>query len=72
MIAFLEQDMRFLAPVCEGDTVRCEFEVQSASPGRDPRRGVLRLAVHLLDARGDVLAEGHHAYLIATRPRENA
>jgi 3-hydroxybutyryl-CoA dehydratase len=72
MIAFLEQDMRFLAPVCEGDTLRCEFEVQSATPGRDPRRGVLRLSVHLLDARGNRLAEGHHAYLIATRPRENA
>jgi 3-hydroxybutyryl-CoA dehydratase len=71
MIAFLEQGMRFLAPVCEGDTVRCEFEVQSASPGRDPGRGVLRLAVRLLDPLGKVLAEGHHAYLIATRPREN-
>lgn len=70
MIAFLEQDMRFLAPVCEGDTVRCEFEVLSAAPGRDARRGVLRLAVRLTDARGELLAEGHHAYLIATRPPE--
>jgi 3-hydroxybutyryl-CoA dehydratase len=71
MIAFLEQDLRFLAPVREGDTVRCEFEVLSATPGRDPRRGVLRLAVRLLDTLGRPLAEGHHAYLIATRPLEN-
>lgn len=70
MIAFLEQDMRFLAPVCEGDTVRCEFEVLAATPGRDPRRGVLRLAVRLLDPAGTLLAEGRHAYLIATRPVE--
>ena len=70
MIAFLEQDMRFLAPVREGESVRCEFEVLSASPGRDPRRGGLRLAVRLLDEHGTRVAEGHHAYLIATRPRE--
>lgn len=68
MVAFLEQDMRFLAPVLEGDTIGTAFEVESTRLARDGRRGVVRFVVRIANDAGAVVAEGHHAYLIACRP----
>ncbi|MCX7200266.1 MAG: MaoC/PaaZ C-terminal domain-containing protein [Proteobacteria bacterium] len=69
MVAFLEQGMRFLAPVLEGDTVRTAFEVESTRPSRDGSRGVVRFIVRVSNAAGTLVAEGFHAYLISGRPQ---
>jgi acyl dehydratase len=67
MVAFLEQGMRFLAPVLEGDTVRTSFEVAHTRPARDGSRGVVRLVVRVHNLSGTLVAEGFHAYLLACR-----
>jgi acyl dehydratase len=70
MVAFLEQGMRYLAPVLEGDTIRTEFEVETTRPTRDGRRGVVRFAVKISDAAGSPVAQGFHSYLLSCRNEE--
>lgn len=65
MVAFVEQASRFLRPVLLGDTVHPEFEVVGLE--RKGARGLLRLAVRVTNQRGEVVLEGHHAYLIKCR-----
>jgi 3-hydroxybutyryl-CoA dehydratase len=67
MVAFLEQGMRFLAPVLEGDTIRTAFEVESTRRSRDGTRGIVRFIVRVSNAAGTPVAEGFHAYLLACR-----
>jgi 3-hydroxybutyryl-CoA dehydratase len=69
MVAFLEQGMRFIAPVLEGDTVRTAFEVAHTQPTRDGSRGVVRFIVRVHNAAGTLVAEGFHTYLLDGRPQ---
>ncbi|MBI4587384.1 MAG: MaoC family dehydratase N-terminal domain-containing protein [Candidatus Rokubacteria bacterium] len=67
MIAFVEQECRFLKPVLIGDTVYPEFEVVAREPKRE--QGLLRLGVKIRNQRGEVVLEGHHLYLLRCRPQ---
>lgn len=67
MVAFIEQDGRFLKPVLIGETVRTEFEVESVRPTRSPAQGIVRFAVRVLNAAGEVVLAGHHSYLLKRR-----
>jgi acyl dehydratase len=69
MVAFLEQGMRFIAPVLEGDAIRTEFEVAHTKPARDGGRGVVRFTVRVNSTSGPLVAEGFHTYLLACRPQ---
>lgn len=68
MIAFVEQGARFLKPVFVGDTLTSRFEVSEVVP--KPGRGIalVRFKVSLTNNRDEVVLEGHHAYLLHTRP----
>ena len=66
MVAFLEQSSRFLRPVFIGDTLSPEFEVIELVPKGD--RGLVRLRVVIHNQRGEAVLEGHHLYLLQTRP----
>lgn len=68
MIAFVEQDGRFLKAVLIGETVRTEFEVEAVRPSKSPTQGVVRFAVRALDAKGEPVLAGHHTYLLKRRP----
>ena len=65
MIAFIEQGCRFLKPVLLHDTIRAEFEVFGLERKGD--RGVVRLAVKLVNQRGEAVLTGHHVYLVKCR-----
>jgi acyl dehydratase len=67
MIAFLEQDGKFLKAVLIGDTVRTEFEVEAVRPTKVPTQGVVRFAVRALNAGGELVLAGHHTYLLKRR-----
>jgi 3-hydroxybutyryl-CoA dehydratase len=67
MIAFVEQDAKFLKAVLIGETVRTEFEVESVRPTRAPAQGIVRFAVRVLNAGGEVVLAGHHTYLLKRR-----
>jgi 3-hydroxybutyryl-CoA dehydratase len=68
MIAFVEQGARFLKPVFVGDTLTSRFEVAEVTP--KPGRGIalVRFNVSLANDRSEIVLEGHHCYLLYTRP----
>ncbi|MBC7778549.1 MAG: MaoC family dehydratase N-terminal domain-containing protein [Proteobacteria bacterium] len=70
MIAFVEQSLRFVAPVLEGHSVSTEFEVASTRLARDARRGLVRFEVNVFNQAGVLVAEGFHTYLLGCRPAE--
>jgi acyl dehydratase len=67
MVALVEQDGRFLKPVLIGETVSTEFEVQEKHTVSSPTQGLVRFAVRVRNAAGDVVLAGHHTYLIKRR-----
>lgn len=67
LIAFLEQDAKYVKPVLIGDEVRTEFEVESVKPTRSGASGVVRFIVRVYGASDDVAMLGHHSYLLKTR-----
>ena len=67
MIAFLEQDGKFLKAVLIGETVRTEFEVESVRSTKTPAQGIVRFAVRAMNAAGEVVVMAHHTYLLKRR-----
>jgi 3-hydroxybutyryl-CoA dehydratase len=67
MVAFIGQEMHFLKPVFIGDRVTPEHEVHSLRLSRDKPQGRVRFTVRLRDGAQDIVAEGHHDYLLRTR-----
>jgi len=67
MVAFAEQDCRFLAPVFVGDQVTTHFTVSSIErkPGKD--MALVRFDIRLVNQAGIVVLQGHHAYLLRLR-----
>jgi acyl dehydratase len=67
MVALVEQRCRFLKPTFAGDTVKSRFEVSTIDhkPHRDT--SLVRFNVRLLNAAGEIVLEGEHAYLLRRR-----
>jgi 3-hydroxybutyryl-CoA dehydratase len=68
MVAFLEQDARFLKPVLIGESVMTEFEVESVTRARRGDQGAVRFAVRVRNSGGEPVLAGHHTYLLRARP----
>ena len=67
MVAFVEQDCRFLKPVLIGETVSTELEVEETRSVSSPAHGLVRFAVRVRNAAGEVVLAGHHTYLFKRR-----
>ena len=67
LVAFLEQDATFVKPVLVGDEVRTELEVESVKPTSSGATGIVRFAVRIYGADGEVAMRGHHTYLLKTK-----
>jgi len=67
MVAMLEQRAAFRRPVFKADTVRSEFEIESAEPRPGKDWGTLAIKVSLINQHGDVVLEGRHLYRIRRR-----
>src|ERR1051326_4509358 len=67
MVAMLEQRAAVRRPVFKDDTVRSEFEIESAKPRPDKDWGTLSIKVRLINQHGDVVLEGRHLYRIRRR-----
>jgi 3-hydroxybutyryl-CoA dehydratase len=65
IVAFLEQTMRFRAPVFVGDTLKPRHEVMALERKRSA--GLLTLRVTLTNQAGATVLEGEHRYLVAYR-----
>ena len=62
----------FKAPVRPGDTLACEVTVEAAKPASDGERGVLCLAVKVVNQAGDAVLEYRTRVLMRKRSREGA
>lgn len=69
MVAFLEQQMRYLRPVLIGDSVQPSFTVAGIEFKPGAPSGKIRFDVTLVNAAAETVANGYHRYLLATRPR---
>jgi acyl dehydratase len=65
-IAFLEETVRFTAPVRPGDTLITEWEVREKKPSQKYAGGVVVLAGVCSNQRGETVAEGTGKMLIAS------
>jgi len=70
VVAFLGlTDWRFRAPVHLGTTIHVDYEVSGRRPTSDHTRGVVEMAVRVLDTDRTVLQDGTKTLLVAARPR---
>ena len=67
MIAMLGNDARYKKPVIMGDTVTPRFTVIAVEP-KDKDRGVLHIAIVLVNQREEVVLEGTHILMLKRRP----
>jgi len=56
-MAFLGGEIRLLAPVLEGDTIRVEVEVSDKRETRKADRGIITYTHRVLNQRGEVVLE---------------
>ena len=59
-------EVKWLAPVACGDTIRAEIEVLEARRSRDPARGVVVMAHRVCNQQDSVVLQYRSARLIAT------
>jgi 3-hydroxybutyryl-CoA dehydratase len=65
-IAFLEETIRFKAPVRPGDTLITEWEVREKKPSKKYAGGIITLAGSCRNQKGETVAEGEGKMLIAS------
>lgn len=64
-IAFLEETIRFTAPVRPGDTLTTEWEVREKKPSQKYNGGVIVFSGRCRNQRGETVAEGEGKMLIS-------
>jgi acyl dehydratase len=67
ILAFMEMEWRFLAPIFIGDSIRQRRTVQEKRESRQADRGVLKFKVEILNQNGDVVQEGVRTVLLKRR-----
>lgn len=67
MIAFLEQGMRFLAPVLIDESLTTAFTVRSVKLNPAKGTGVVEFAIDGVNQSGVKVIEGFHRYLLRMR-----
>ena len=66
-IAFIEMSLKYLAPLCIGDTVHVEMTPQEILPDKKPQRGILKLLVKLVNQAGTVIFESPQVLMMKAR-----
>jgi 3-hydroxybutyryl-CoA dehydratase len=67
MVAFLNQEARFLKPVFVDDTLRAEFEIAQVERRPGKEWGTLGMSVRLINQRNETVLEGRHDYRLRCR-----
>ncbi|WP_282343399.1 MULTISPECIES: MaoC/PaaZ C-terminal domain-containing protein [Pseudomonas] len=62
------QDWRFLKPVYVGDRIHAEIEIRDKRPTRNETRGIVTLAIRVLNQDGEVVQEGENQLMLLRRP----
>lgn len=69
ILAFMEMEWRFLAPIFIGDSIRQRRTVQEKRESRQADRGVLKFKVEILNQNNEVVQEGVRTVLLKRRAR---
>jgi acyl dehydratase len=73
ILAFLETRRRFVSPIFVGDTLHYKAEVGEKRASRTkPDRGVVRVAMALMNQRGELVQEGEDIFLVGTSTEQEA
>lgn len=65
ILAFLETHRKMVKPVLPGDRIEQRYKVVAKTPSsKDPSRGVIEVAVTIVNQSGDIVQEGFNKYLI--------
>ncbi|MBZ7924259.1 MaoC family dehydratase N-terminal domain-containing protein [Ensifer adhaerens] len=67
LVAFVDQEFRFLRPVFINDVLKSRFEVISVIPKAANTKSLVRFKVELINSRSEIVVEGHHTYLLHCR-----
>jgi 3-hydroxybutyryl-CoA dehydratase len=67
-LGYLEQNVRFLAPVFFGDTVATEWEVTEKIPKEKLGGGIVKLTCECASDRGTVVVAGESALIVGNGP----
>lgn len=66
-MAYLGGELRIVAPVLEGDTIRVEIEVVDKRETKKPDRGIVTYRHRVLNQRGEVVLEARVQRMIKRR-----
>jgi acyl dehydratase len=67
-MAYLGGEMRVVAPILEGDTIRVDIEVTGKRETRKPDRGIVTYAHRVTNQRGELVLEASLARMIRRDP----
>lgn len=69
LVAYAGMDRQFRAPIFAGDTLHFEYEVLEKRESRSkPDRGVITVAVRLINHRDEVVQDGRDVLVVYRRP----
>lgn len=72
VLAALEQNWRFPAPVLIGDTIHVRLEIRGLKATSKPDRGIVDRHIEIVNQKGQVVAEGNCPILVKRRYRLDA
>ncbi|XRQ09894.1 MaoC/PaaZ C-terminal domain-containing protein [Actinomadura welshii] len=67
VVALLDMNWRFRAPMLIGDTLRTKVTIAALESCSNPERGKLTLHIEMYNQRAEVVQEGEHRFLIRRR-----
>ena len=69
VLAYLEEQRRFVAPTYAGDTIRARCRVESTRRSRSrPEAGIVTLHIEVVNQAGVVVQEGSDVLMVGARP----
>lgn len=71
LIAYLEEQRRFTAPVYPGDTIQARYRVESVRRSKSrPGAGVVTMAIEVANQDGEIVQTGTDVLLVGARAAE--
>lgn len=70
IVAFLELNWKFLAPVKIGDTLHVEQTVIEKRETKKPDRGIIKLEARLINQRGQKVQEGTRTIMVKRKSND--
>ena len=71
LIAYLEEQRRFTAPVYPGDTISARYRVESVRRSKSrPGAGVVTMAIEVANQDGEIVQTGTDVLLVGARTTE--